>query len=108
MKYLLLFMCDVCGKKARAHIVSGGIKLPDGWGCREWPSGEKTLACSPRCSHELGQRPIKSILVPKPLPLVRSPAVSMATRASRKESVNVDWLRRLRQLERRVYFGTVQ
>jgi hypothetical protein len=84
MKYMLIFMCDVCDAKGQGEIVPPmGIRQPCGWACRVWPNGFQSLVCSKRCQVELDKNLItKSIIMPKPLPLVRGRNVSMATKAS--------------------------
>lgn len=81
MRYLLVFMCDVCDAQGKGRLLGPGAAPPDGWAHRRWPDGRQSLVCSPRCAKEIGKKmSASSILRPRPLPLVRGRNVTMALR----------------------------
>jgi hypothetical protein len=64
MKYKLLIYCDVCNRHGKGMITLGGmIGVPDGWGMKQWPSGEQSIVCSKECAKEMDTTK-SSIIVP--------------------------------------------
>ncbi len=66
MKYILTIFCDVCNVRGQGYLVGGNqVTPPNGWGFRNWPSGQQSIVCSSRCAKEVEARLTRESVVVK-------------------------------------------